>query len=169
MHKDEGHPSSMKTKSKRMWIQVGGKIYANISLGQQHHMYNAGVVGIPKNKIEAVVSTALSICDTMLAENVERVVIEQYSLSISLFENTILTEGLDCIGHYWGNKLEWEHFASEMIIGAYMKKQTLLEEISLLDTACFTRMPIHIYHSNTARRLCNLIKWCFKDKEIIYI
>lgn len=50
MHTNEGHPSRMKTKSYRMWKQVRGRCYSGITIGQEHDMWNAGVVGIPQKK-----------------------------------------------------------------------------------------------------------------------
>lgn len=169
MHKDEGHPSQMMSRSKRMWNQIAGKDYAGIKLGIKHHMYNAGVVAIPQGKLNSVISTALTICDSMLAENVERVVIEQYSLSISLYENTKLTEGDNCIGHYWGNKDEWERYAIELISRAYMEDLSIEEELSRINENDLYKMPVHIHHSSTAAKLCDFINGLFKDKDIIFV
>ena len=47
MHLDEGCPSEMKERSLSMWHTVSGKTYAGITIGPQHHMWNAGVVAIP--------------------------------------------------------------------------------------------------------------------------
>ena len=169
MHKDEGHPSQMISRSKRMWNQVSGKTYAGIRLGMKHHMFNAGVVAIPQDKLHTVITTALAICDSMLAEEVEHVVIEQYSLSISLYEYTNLTEGDNCIGHYWGNKDEWERFAIEMLSKAYMQNMDADEETTLINESDFNKIPIHIHHSSTAARISKFVNRLFKDKNITYI
>ncbi|MBR0264546.1 MAG: hypothetical protein IJQ60_11785 [Prevotella sp.] len=169
MHKDEGHPSLMMSRSKKMWKQIANKYYDGIKLGMKHHMFNAGVVAIPQEKIDIVISKALAICDSMLAQGVERVVIEQYSLSISLYENTILTEGNNCIGHYWGNKEEWERFAMDIISKAYMQNLSIKEEISLINDSDLYKIPIHIHHSSTAAKIRKIIDRIFKDKNIIYI
>lgn len=169
LHKDEGHPSQMISRSKRMWNQVSGKTYAGIRLGMKHHMFNAGVVAIPQDKLHTVITTALAICDSMLAEEVEHVVIEQYSLSISLYEYTNLTEGDNCIGHYWGNKDEWERFAIEMLSKAYMQNMDADEETTLINESDFNKIPIHIHHSSTAARISKFVNRLFKDKNITYI
>ena len=115
MHLNEGHPSEMTSRSLRMWRQVEGHTYGNVTIGKQHCMYNAGVVAIPKDKLAEVSQLALTLCDGMLAEDVERVTIEQYSLSIALYERTSLQEADKFIGHYWGNKPEWEAIAYELM------------------------------------------------------
>ena len=43
---NEGHPSTKKTKTLRMWKMCHGRTYGGITLGMQHNMYCAGVVGI---------------------------------------------------------------------------------------------------------------------------
>lgn len=169
MHKDEGHPSKMMTKSKRMWNQVASRTYSGITLGLQHHMYNAGVVGIPKDNTHKIVATALGICDQMLSENVERIVIEQYSLSIALYELAHLIEAEKIIGHYWGNKSEWEQYAIELLAKAYMTGSTISEEIEKLDVSTFYKIPVYIHQSSTGKKLHRLIDNYFKDKDIKYI
>jgi hypothetical protein len=169
MHKDEGHPSKMMTKSKRMWNQVANRTYLGITLSLQHHMFNAGVVGIPKDNARKIVATALGICDQMLSENVERIVIEQYSLSIALYELAHLKEAEKIIGHYWGNKSEWEQYAIELLAKAYMTGSTISEEIEKLDVSSFYKIPVYIHHSSTGKKLHRLIDKYFKDKGIKYI
>jgi hypothetical protein len=44
-------------------------------------MWCAGVVAIPREKSRAVLEMALSICDGMLDDGAEPIVVEQYSLS----------------------------------------------------------------------------------------
>ena len=169
MHLKEGHPSTMMTRSLRMWKQIAGKQYGGITMGMEHEMYNAGVVALPKEKAKSIASLALALCDGMLEDDVERIVIEQYSLSIALFEQTQLLECDNYIGHYWGNKPEWESLAYNLIANAHMKKMSLAEELEQLD---FTRKdlpPIYIHHSSTGRRLKDTIDKLFKDKKQKYI
>ena len=169
MHLKEGHPSTMMTKSLRMWKQVKGRQYGGVTIGQQHDMYNAGVVAIPRTKLKEVVSLALAICDGMLEEDVERIVIEQYSLSIALHELTQLLEAEKYIGHYWGNKPEWESIAYDLIAKAYMKNLTIEEAISQTELAELKNTPVYIHHSSTGKRLKKLIDAMFKDKGQKYV
>ena len=132
-------------------------------------MYNAGVVAIPKDKLAEVSQLALTLCDGMLAEDVERVTIEQYSLSIALYERTSLQEADKFIGHYWGNKPAWETIAYELMARAYMEKLTIEEELARIDIETLRQTPYYIHHSSTARRLKGLIDSCFKDKDLKYL
>ncbi len=164
MHLDEGHPSNMKTKSLRMWNTVNGRTYAGVTIGKQHNMWNAGVVAMPKGKVAQTVALALAICDGMLNDGAERVVIEQYSLSIALHERLGLVSAQPYIGHYWGNKDEWNAFASDFFLAAYMKGLTPQEATAALMRKDLTAMRIHVHKSNTQRRLTNIIKKLFPDK-----
>ena len=169
MHLNEGHPSKMKTKTLKMWKTIEGHTYGGITLGKQHDMCNAGVVAIPKEKLAEVSSLALTLCDGMLADDAERIVIEQYSLSIALYEKTNLKVAEDLIGHYWGNKPEWEAMAYELIANSYMKGQTMDETVKSLDVAQLCKTPVYIYHSNTAMRLRKIVSKLFKDKDYQYL
>jgi hypothetical protein len=169
MHLNEGHPSEMTSRSLRMWRQVEGHTYGNVTIGKQHCMYNAGVVAIPQDKLAEVSQLALTLCDGMLAEDVERVTIEQYSLSIALYERTSLQEADKFIGHYWGNKPAWEAIAYELMARAYMEKLTIEDELARIDIETLRQTPYYIHHSSTARRLKGLIDSCFKDKDLKYL
>lgn len=166
MHLDEGHPKDMHTKSLRMWRKVDGMTYGNITLGLQHNMWNAGVVGIPSSKLSEVAALALTICDGMLADEAERVVIEQYSLSIALFERCGLVAGRKWITHYWGNKEQYNQMAMEFFAKSYLTGRDLDGELRDFDSLPIHSTPIHIKKSNTQRRLTNVIKKLFPNKII---
>ena len=169
MDVNEGHPSRMKTKTLRMWKMIQGHTYGGITLGQQHNMYCAGVVGIPKQKREEIVKTALSLCDGMLADKVERVVIEQYSLSVALYEKTTLLETKDCIAHYWSAKEKWMAAAMMMMSKSLLTNASLEEELRIFEETDWTQIPTYVHKSNTARRLTNIINNVFPDRDHRYI
>lgn len=169
MHLNEGHPSSMKTKTLRMWKQVAAHTYGGITLGLQHDMYNAGVVAIPRDKLKEVSCLALTLCDGMLNDEAERIVIEQYSLSIALYELTNLKVAEDLIGHYWGNKSDWVSMASNLMMNAYMKGLSVQEAVAAIDLEKLCKTPVFVHRSSTARRLKKRIDSCFKAKHHKYL
>jgi len=144
MHLNEGHPGRMKSKSLKMWKKVAGHTYGGITLGRQHDMWNAGVVAIPRDKLRETVALTLRICDGMLEDDVERVVIEQYSLSIALYEKTVLKPAEDYITHYWGNKCEFNYFAHEFFLKSYMAGRNVEDEVAQLDMEKLMSMPVRI-------------------------
>ena len=165
MDENEGHPSKMKTKTLHMWHQVGGHTYGDITLGMQHNMYRAGVVGIPHEKASEVIATALTLCDGMLAEQAERIVIEQYSLSVALFEKTQLQETYNVIGHYWTAKDYWVEVGMKLIARCFLTEADEQEELRQFEQLDFASLPVYIYKSNTARRLRNLVTRLFPDRN----
>lgn len=164
MHLDEGHPSGMKSKSLRMWKRVEGRTYDGIQIGRQHNMWNAGVVALPWEKAKETVQLALNICDGMLRDEAERVVIEQYSLSIALYEKTGLAEAKPWIAHYWGNKGQWISNIRDLMLKSYLQANTVEQDMEQLSSFPFETIPLHIHQSSTKRRLVRLLDNIFKDK-----
>lgn len=169
MDVDEGHPSQMKGKSLSMWNTIAGHTYEGITLGKEHHMWTAGVVAIPADKVQKVVSTALNICDGMLDDGAEPIVVEQYSLSIAMYELTKLEEAKSLIAHYWSNKPAWIEKAKDVMLQSYLKNLSEEEELDLIRHLQLSDTPVYIHKSNTARRLKSLIDKIFPDKNPRYV
>ena len=169
MDTNDGHPMNMKTKTLRMWQTIKGHTYGGITLGPQHNMYCAGVVGIPAAKRQETVATALTLCDGMLDDQAEPIVIEQYSLSIALYEKTGLVETLDCISHYWATKDEWLEAALSLLAKSRLMEATLDDELRLFEAFDWASLPVYVHKSSTARRLRNLVARLFPDRDYRYI
>lgn len=169
MDENEGHPSRMKTKTLRMWKTIAGRTYDGITLGAKHNMYRAGVVGIPHAKAPEVLTTALALCDGMLADGAERIVIEQYSLSVALFERVGLRETYPVIAHYWASKEYWIKAGMELMARVLLTKASPEEEMQMYEALDFSQLPIYVYKSNTARRLKGLVGKVFKDRNLRFI
>jgi hypothetical protein len=159
----------MKTKTLRMWKTIAGRTYDGITLGAKHNMYRAGVVGIPHAKAPEVLTTALALCDGMLADGAERIVIEQYSLSVALFERVGLRETYPVIAHYWASKEYWIKAGMELMARVLLTKASPEEEMRMYEALDFAQLPIYVYRSNTARRLRGLVSKVFKDRDFRFI
>lgn len=130
MHLDEGCPSEMKERSLSMWHTVSGKTYAGVTIGPQHHMWNAGVVAIPAAIVGKATDMALAVCDGMLDDGSEPVTVEQYALSIALFECADQLIAADkWIGHYWHYKYHWCSYIAKFFVKAYRLNYTIDEQI----------------------------------------
>lgn len=130
MHKDEGCPGDMKQKSLSMWQTVNGKTYEGVTIGREHHMWNAGVVAIPANRVVETTDLALAVCDGMLDDGSEPVTVEQYALSIALKErSTRMVEADRWIGHYWHNKYYWSRYIAKFFVRSYREGHTVEEDI----------------------------------------
>ena len=164
MHINEGHPKDMKFGALRMWRKVRGHTYGGVTIGAEHCMWNAGVVGLPGAKAAEALRLALTVCDGMLADGADRRLIEQYALSIALFETVGLTSAESLVGHYWSNKDEWNNFALSFFVKEHMLGRSFDDECRDLDIEELHRIPLNIHLSNTQRRLTNVLKHIFKDK-----
>ena len=130
MHLDEGCPGDMKQKSLMMWQTVNGRSYGGVTIGRQHHMWNAGVVAIPAELVVKVTDLALSICDGMLDDGSEPVVVEQYALSIALCESVVqMEEARLWIGHYWHYKYHWSRYIAHFFVRSYRQGQGVADDL----------------------------------------
>ena len=141
MHCDEGSLSKMRDISLRMWNQIKDKEYLGITICDKFHEWNAGVVAIPAGKVEKLSTQALAICDKMISEEVEPLVVEQYSLSVTLFnDNPNMKEAKPWIIHYWHNKYFWSLFIADFFCASYSSKRNLQNEITKIRNLKFFRI-----------------------------
>jgi|SRR5690554_1426496 len=170
MHLNEGPLGQLNTKTeKTMWSQTKKGKFGPVQINQDHCMWNAGVIGIPKNKSTKLIQTTLEICDAMLEQNVTRRLIEQFAFSVALqnFSNLIPAENQ--IGHYWGNKEQWHELIIKLFINSYLSNLSLKELIESIKAIDYDKVPINIKRSNTERRLHNLVTKIFPIQEKKYI
>ncbi len=170
MDMDEGHPSRMKSKALSMWKTIGGNTYADVMLGPKHNMWTAGVVGIPAQLMPETLRMALALCDEILDDGAERVVVEQYSLSVALHEmsqevHTDMLQTKDIIGHYWANKKIWTEIAYDLFLKSYLTDASLEDELRMLDNIPFDRLPVYVHRSSTAEKLKRFVGTLFPDKS----
>lgn len=169
MDVDDGHPKFRKFKPMHMWEKIGGHTYEGITLGMQHHMWVAGVVGIPCALKKTVIQTALHLCDAILDDEPEDIVVEQYALSIAMYEKASLASTQDYIGHYWANKEAWIKMIKAFMIKSYMSNATLDDDLMEFQKLPLAKIPTYIRKRNTARRMKRLIDKLFKSRDYIYI
>ncbi len=169
MDGDEGHPSRIKYKPKRMYKKIAGHQYADITISKKHDMWCAGVVAIPREKADIVVKTALTICDGMLDDGAEPIVVEQYSLSVAMTENTQLMSSKPFVAHYWGNKPQWIDIAKNLIVKSLMTKSDLDKDIAEFSNSMIKETPVYVKKHNTNRKLKGLVDKMFPDSHPKYI
>jgi len=169
LHKDEGHPRGMKGPSLRMWNTVAGKEYASVVMGEQHHMWNSGIIGMPKDKKQAIIDDTLVILDGMLDDGVGSFNIEQYAMSVSMLKHTHVVAGEPYVAHYWGNKEEWNAIVANFVQRAFMERLTPEQMAERIDIGSLRKTPISVHHSHTAERLRKLVNSLFKDKDFKYL
>lgn len=105
----------------------------------------------------------------MLERNITRRLIEQLAFSLALSEFSQLIPAENHIGHYWGNKEEWQSFIVASFLKSYFGNTTLNEQIESFKSLDYTKIPIALKIPNTRCRLFNLITKLFPEKDKRYI
>jgi hypothetical protein len=158
MHLDEGCPGDMKQKSQMMWQTVNGRTYGGVTIGRQHHMWNAGVVAIPAELVVKVTNLALAVCDGMLGDGSEPVVVEQYALSIALYESVAqMEEAKRWIGHYWHYKYYWSRYIAHFFVRSYRQGQGVEDELQRIRKTNLKRVHQWVLVKRTISKLLGRI------------
>jgi lipopolysaccharide biosynthesis glycosyltransferase len=119
---------------KKMKSHGLNKQYGEFVLSESSAMWNAGVVAISeKNNAETTLNNALNACDAMCADNMERKLIEQFSLSLALQANT-MTEGKTWFKHYWGNKEQWNEVIADLLAKSLLLNWNLEQAVKEFTT-----------------------------------
>ncbi len=159
MHADEGMPYETYGASRRLWPCVKGKTFQNIKVEEGCHMWNSGVIGLPKDCALAVCDLTLALCDEMLvAVEGKRVFnVEQFCFSLALGKFCQgMAEARDYICHYWGNKEGWQQKIAQFFMACWLQKQNLKEMAEAFLTLDKTDVPYY-YRDPIWRR--RFVKW----------
>lgn len=169
MHIKEGKLSTLNTKTEKlMWKQMKGKTYHNTKINENSTMWNAGLIGV-SNKHFICLDLTLGINDAMCADGVTRRLIEQFAFSLGLNAYSELQPAYQIVGHYWGNKKEWNKIISDFIKEVFMKNYSLDEIIERVKEMDLTQIPIRVKESSTQRKLTNFIDSFFKNKKPLFV
>ena len=169
MHLNEGKLSQLSSKTEKlMWKQMKGKSYENIIINENVAMWNAGLIGVSQKHFECLDLT-LRINDAMCADGVTRRLIEQFAFSLGLNQYSELQPADHIVGHYWGNKIQWNDTISLFLRECLMKKYDLGTVTERVKEMELTKIPIRIKESSTQRKLKNLIDKFYTNQRPVYI
>ena len=169
MHTEEGKLSSLSSKTERlMWRQMKGKAYHNTIIDENSAMWNAGLIGISDKHFECLELT-LEINDAMCADDVTRRLIEQFAFSLGLNKYSALQPADHIVGHYWGNKQQWNKIIDHFLKECFMKNYSIDQIIEHVREMDLTQYAINVKESNTQKKLKMFIDRFFKNKKSVYI
>lgn len=169
MHIKEGKLSDLSSKTEKlMWKQMKGKSYHQTKIDENSAMWNAGLIGI-SNKHFDCLDLTLGINDEMCADGVTRRLIEQFAFSLGLNEYSALQPADHVVGHYWGNKKEWNAIIDHFLKECFMKNYSFDEIVGRVKEMDLTRIPIRVKESSTQRKLKNFIDGFYKNRKPLYI
>jgi len=167
MHAREGKLSTLPTKTEqRMWKMCAGRTFGGVRVDEHSTMYNAGVVGLRRRQAAAAADLALAVCDDMLAYGVPERLVEQLAFSLALAETGGVRAANHVIGHYWGNKAEWDGFISDFLVRQLLVSappEAILDAVKNID---FRSLPVYRKSSGTHRKLTRWVDALFlKDRH----
>ncbi|MBU4537121.1 MAG: hypothetical protein L6264_00280 [Weeksellaceae bacterium] len=169
MHLEEGKLSVLSSKTEKlMWKQMQGKEYGTIKIDKNTSMWNAGLIGVSNKNFDSLQIT-LDANDAMCADDVTRRLVEQFAFSIGLSKYAQLQPADHIVGHYWGNKKQWNKLIDHFLKECFMKKYSFDQIIVRIKEMDLTKNPIWVKESNTHRKLKNFIDKFYANKKTVYI
>lgn len=168
MHVNEGKLCELSSKTeKTMWKQMNGKTFAGIQMNTETCMWNAGLIAI-SNQHLASLTLCLKLNDELCAANVTRRLIEQFSFGQATNQYSKLKPADHVVGHYWGNKEQWNEVISQFLKTSFMKNLTVKEICTETQSLPLLDIPINVRRSSTQRKLKRFIDSFYKDKKAVY-
>jgi len=169
MHEDEGLLRSLRTRTERgTWEALRGRRFCGVPVDRSTRMWNAGVIAIPGAHAEAVADRVVEVCDALCETPAPRRLLEQLAFSVTLEHLVGIEPASPWVGHYWGNKDEWNAAIGQFLIASRLGKRTLDDDIALLRDFDFSRIPVRKKQKNTKLRLQRLLDQHFPLRETIY-
>ncbi len=169
LHLNEGTLPNLKTKTeKKLWEQIKHKKFADIRIDENTTMWNSGVIGISSENF-GTIPLALQITDEMCAAQVTCFTMEQLSFGIASNHLSTVKAADHIVGHYWGNKDQWNTIISVWISKSLMTNLTVEEMITSARLFPFVETPFYVKTSNTYKRLSKKLQSVFKPKNACYI
>ena len=170
MHIEEELLSKGNSKTVRnMWKVLQNKTFCGVEINSKSAMWNAGVIGLSQQDAKKIINLSLSICDEICNTPCPRRLVEQLSFSMALNSNGQLHNCNSIIGHYWGNKKEWNEYIAKFFTTVLLKNldyDQMLREFQKID---LKQLPIIKKYGTTSIRLHNLINKVFQPKEIVFL
>ncbi|MDO5101930.1 MAG: hypothetical protein Q4D91_03405 [Lautropia sp.] len=165
---EEGLGSNTNRTLKRMYQSLAGKTFAGVTMTANTPMWNAGVIALPASRAAETVQLALQLCDEMCATDCTRRLIEQFAFSVALHEKTQLAGCENIIGHYWGNKPEWDAFITQFFATNLLKGATLADCIEQMRTINWKRLPLEKRKRSSTERIKRWLDGTFKPRRVRY-
>lgn len=169
MHIEEGKLSKLRSKTEKlMWKGMKNKTYLQTKIDESTAMWNAGVIGVSYKHLECLNYT-LDFNDALCEDKITRRLIEQFSFSIGLNKFSPLKAADDIVGHYWGNKTEWNNFIDLFLKECFMKKYSLDQILDRIHEIDLGKYPIWVKESNTQRKLKMFIDRFYQNRRPVFI
>lgn len=153
---------------RKMHRTLHGKTIAGVEIGDDSLMWNAGVIGLCAQKAKSIIALSLQLCDEICATNCPRRLVEQFSFSLALAQLSLLRACDDVVGHYWGNKIEWNQAIMQFWVAAKLQNFSVQDCVVAVSEWDWSAIALHKKQRNTNAKLKRLIDKWFQPKNIRY-
>lgn len=119
-----------------------GNTYAGVPVTAESYMWNAGVIALPSSRAAQLIQRTLDMCDEMCATPSARRLLEQFSFSLVLNHDQPLFPCEGTVGHYWGNKAEWNRFIEQFLAGSRIRNESLTDTLQRMQDIDWTHLPL---------------------------
>ncbi len=165
MHTNEGKLSECPKRSQaRLWNRIKNQTFGGNTITKDDCMWNAGVIGIPADKCNETINTAINMVDDMCRRIPVNFLVEQFCVSVTLQRIVEMQAASGWIGHYWGNRDSWNNLISAFFAESYMKNCSVEEDMERMTNFNFKQIPIAVIPGNTEVKLHRLVKKYFKPQ-----
>lgn len=152
----------------RMHDSLKGRTLAGFNIGDDSAMWNAGVIGLPGDTAGSLIARSLALCDAMCATSCPRRLIEQFAFSVVLQQGATLVACDQAIGHYWGNKPEWNAFIARFWAEARLRNDDLDACIEAVRKIDWQALPLEKRSRRSIERLRHGIEKLFNSSKTRY-
>ncbi|MDD1793600.1 hypothetical protein LRP50_10715 [Enterovibrio sp. ZSDZ42] len=169
MHENEGKLCGMTSKTPRnMWKSLQGKTFAGVTINEDTEMWNAGVIALHRSHAKQTISLAIDICDEICKTDCPRRLVEQFAFSVALKHSSILTAAENQIGHYWGNKPDWNAKIVDFFMFSTLSGSSFEEDLARVQTLELSTLPTVYKEKSIKGKVNKLLDRVFPPKEVQY-
>ena len=169
MHTVEGKLKTLSSKTEQqMWRSLQGQTFNNITINEETEMWNAGVIALPANQAQSLVTKAIELCDALCQTKCTRRLIEQFAFSLALKHHSTLRSAEKDILHYWGNKEQWNKKIIEFFMHSELSQTNIEQDITRIHHFDYASLPIIYKEKSTKAKLIRLLNKIMPPKEIVY-
>ena len=169
MHTLEGKLNTQSSKTEQqMWRSLQDQTFHNITINEQTEMWNAGVIALPANQAESLVTKAIELCDRLCQTKCTRRLIEQFAFSLALKHHSKLKSLEKDILHYWGNKEQWNKQITEFFMLSKLANIDVEQDIERIRFFNYSSLPIIYKEKSTKIKLVRVLNKLMPPKEIVY-
>ena len=144
---------------RRYWKKINGAAWNGIRLDPDAGHWNAGVIGLPRDRAAELVDKTLSLTDAIIPAwgDKPHSHTEEMAFSFILGGAGNLREAIDVIGHYWGNKTPWREMIARFFALGRLKGSTIDDGINEFAGINLAAIPLHAQVKLWRRRADRLL------------